>query len=191
MRTGLTEISFERLLDQLDADRGRAAERYEDLRRTLVRFFEWRGAPFPDEHADETFDRLARKLAEGVAIKNIGAYAYQVARLIHLETLKGPDSRRAQIEMTGLAAARDQAPEAAEKEARMACLDECLGGLPPEGRELILEYYRQGRGGRIDARRTLAARLGVRSDALANRAQRLRDKLEQCVNGCLRKQSPT
>ena len=33
--------------------------------------------------------------------------------------------------------------------------------------------------------RDLAARLGIRLEALANRAQRLRDKLERCVKACL------
>ena len=47
---GLTEQTLAKLLDVLDADRDLAGERYEDLRRTLVRFFEWRGAPFPEEH---------------------------------------------------------------------------------------------------------------------------------------------
>jgi hypothetical protein len=35
------------------------------LRRSLVRFFDWRGAPYPDEAVDESLDRLSRRLAEG------------------------------------------------------------------------------------------------------------------------------
>jgi hypothetical protein len=31
----------------------------------------------------------------------------------------------------------------------------------------------------------MAARLGINADALANRAQRLRDKLHGCVRACL------
>jgi hypothetical protein len=45
---------------------------------------------------------------------------------------------------------------------------------------LIIGYYREDKQGRIDVRRRLAEQLGVRSEALANRAQRLRDKLERC-----------
>src|SRR5262245_52524896 len=97
MPTGLSEKAFALLLGHLDADPGRAGERYEDLRRTLVHFFEWRGAPFPDQHADESLDRVARRLTEGVEIKNIGGYCYTVARLVFLETLKAPDSRRVAI----------------------------------------------------------------------------------------------
>ena len=156
----------------------------------LVRFFEWRSAPFPEEHADETFDRVARRLAEGVEIKNIGGYCYTVARLILLETRKGSDARRAPLENPAAIAAPDASADAAEKEARLACLDDCLRGLPAESRELIIEYYREDKRGRIDARRALARRLGLSSEALANRAQRLRDKLERCVTECFRKKWP-
>jgi DNA-directed RNA polymerase specialized sigma24 family protein len=182
---GLTEQTFARLLDYLDADRERAGERYEDIRRTLVRFFEWRGAPFPEEHTDQALDRVARKLGEGIEIQNIRGYCYTVARLVLLETLKGPESRRVGIEPIGIAATADAIGEAQEKEQRLSCLDHCLDRLPVDSRELIVEYYREDKGGRIDARRALAERLGVKSEALANRAQRVRNKLETCVNTCL------
>src|SRR5712692_7720438 len=105
MESALTAETFGKLLDRLDADRERAAEKYEDLRRTLTRFYEWRGAPFPDEHTDETFNRVARKLDEGVKIKNIGAYCYEVARLVCLESFKGQDSKHSSLEATNLEAA--------------------------------------------------------------------------------------
>ncbi len=191
MEAGLTAETFTRLLNRLDADRERAGEKYEDLRRTLVRFFEWRGAAFPEEHADEVFDRVARRLAEGVEIGNIGGYCYEVARLVFLETTKGVDGRRESLDSVrpGLAVAANTADEAEVKELRLACLEDCLHALPGADAELILEYYRHGEGGQIERRRALAERLGLRRDALANRAQRLRDKLERCVSGCLRKKS--
>src|SRR5262249_54916212 len=185
MRIGLTENAFERLLDHLDPDRGRAADRYEELRRILVRFFEWGGAPFPQDHTDETFDRVARKLAEGIAIENIGGHSYRGARLVMLETRKGPEARRVSMDANfGLTSAAATS-EAAEKEMRLACLDDCLGELPAESRDLIIGYYRDDRQGRIEGRRRLAEQLGVRAEALANRAQRLRDKLERCVSACV------
>ena len=188
MRSALTDQTFARLLDHLDEDRERAGERYEDLRRVLVRFFEWRGAPFPDEHADETFDRVARRLAEGVEVKNIGAYCYMVARLILLETRKGSDGRRSSLENPGAVAAADASMEAAEKETRLACLDDCMRGLPADSRELIIEYYRQDSRGRIDGRRALAERLGLKNRSArqpraagARQARALRDRLCQEV----------
>jgi DNA-directed RNA polymerase specialized sigma24 family protein len=185
MRSSLTEDTFDRLLAVLDADRERAAERYEDLRRTLVRFFEWRGAPFPDEHTDETFDRVARRLGEGLAVSNIGGYTYTVARLVLLETRKGPESRRAAVEVTAVMPPASPAIGDDDNEARHTCLERCLDGLAPDSRALIVEYYREDKRGRIETRRALAARLNINAEALANRAQRLRDKLQACVRGCL------
>jgi DNA-directed RNA polymerase specialized sigma24 family protein len=191
LKSSLNQETFTRLLDHLDVDRGRAGERYEDLRRTLVRFFEWRAAPFPEEHADETLDRVARKLAEGLEIANTGAYCYAVARHVYLETLKAKDARRESLEIHAETAAPDATGEARRKELRLGCLDGCLHGLPDDARALIIEYYRDDRRGRIEARRALATRLGVKSEALANRAQRLRDKLERCVTDCLQTKSTT
>lgn len=189
MRPELTADTFAMLLDCLDADRERAGEKYEDLRRTLLRFFEWRGAPFPEEHADETFNRVASKIGQGVEIKNVGGYCYEVARLVFLESLKSPDSKRVSLEAIDLRdkSADNPADEAAEKELRLNCLEDCLRALPQESSQLITEYYQQEKRGRIDRRKALAERLGLRRDALANRAQRIRDKLESCVSGCLKK----
>jgi DNA-directed RNA polymerase specialized sigma24 family protein len=186
----LTPETFGKLLACLDADRERAGEKYEQLRRTLIRFFEWRGAPFPEEHADETFDRVSRKLGDRVEIANIGGYCYEVARLICLEALKGPHRRSVSLDSSRLPVDVPTAvDETSRKELRQACLENCLSDLPEESRDVILEYYRDDRHARIDRRRVLAQRLGLQRDALANRAQRVRNKLEQCVRLCLGRQS--
>ena len=188
MKASLTADTFDKLLACLDADREVAAEKYEDLRRVLIRFFEWRGAPFPEEHTDDAFNRVARKLGEATEIRNIGGYCYEVARLILHETFKSPERRHDSLD-----AAKVDLPvstpegDAEEKEMRLSCLDDCLATLPADGRDLIIEYYREVV--QVDHRRALATRLGLRREALANRAQRLRDKLEQCVRRCLKRKS--
>ncbi len=58
----LTASSLARLLTRLDSDTDRAAAAYEALRETLIKFFDWKGARFPDECTDDALDRLARKL---------------------------------------------------------------------------------------------------------------------------------
>jgi DNA-directed RNA polymerase specialized sigma24 family protein len=185
MPAALTAEAFAKLLTRLDRDRERAGEKYEDLRRTLIKFFEWRGAPFPEDHADETLNRVARKLDEGVEIKNLGGYCYEVARLVCLEVWKGGDSRRDPLDTnTQHTVSADTAELALERELRLSCLEDCLNRLPAESRALIVEYYRDERRDRIDRRKALAEALGLRREALANRAQRLRDKLEQCVTRC-------
>lgn len=187
MARELTSQAFIKLLERLGDDEEQAAQKYEELRLTLIRTFEWRGAPFPEEHADETFNRLARKLEEGVEIRNINDYAYTVARLVWLEGLKGSDKRSAPLdEIQNEPIALDTSHEVREKEDRLDCLDDCLDALPYASRDLIMEYYVDEKRDRIDRRRDLAERLGLRRDALANRAQRLRDKLERCVTLCLK-----
>ncbi|HZT60123.1 MAG TPA: hypothetical protein VFA21_16065 [Pyrinomonadaceae bacterium] len=184
MASALTSEAFSKLLARLDADRERAGERYEDLRRTLIKFFEWRGAPCPEDQTDETLNRVARKLDEGVEIKSVGGYCHEVARLVLLEVWKGSDRRRDPLDVNRTDAAAAGEDSALERELLLDCLDECLSRLPEESRALIVEYYREEKRDRIERRRALAEALGLRRDALANRAQRLRDKLEQCVRRC-------
>jgi DNA-directed RNA polymerase specialized sigma24 family protein len=185
MESALTAEAFSKLLARLDPDRERAGEKYEDLRRTLIKFFEWRGAPFPDDHADETLNRITRKLDEGVEIKKVGAYSYEVARLVLLEVWKGSERKRDPLEAGYAHAAVAEAGDSAlERELLLDCLDECLNRLPPESRALIVEYYQDEKRDRIERRKALAGALGLRRDALANRAQRLRERLQQCVTRC-------
>jgi DNA-directed RNA polymerase specialized sigma24 family protein len=184
----LTPEDFGKLLRSFDEDRDIAGEKYEHLRQTLIRFFEWRGAPFPEEHADETFDRVSRKLGNHLEIANLRAYCYEVARLVWLEALKKPDRRFISLDAAG-APVPVAAPEhdTHASDIRLACLEQCLMALPAERRELILEYYRDDHRARIDRRKLLAERFGLQRETLANRAQRLRNALERCVASCLGK----
>ena len=50
----LTQAVFEQLLDWLDADRDVAGQRYEEIRRRLIKIFVCRGCIVPEELADRT-----------------------------------------------------------------------------------------------------------------------------------------
>ncbi|HKY43403.1 MAG TPA: CHAT domain-containing protein [Pyrinomonadaceae bacterium] len=79
----LTQEAFDKLLVALGGgDREGGSERYLEIRSNLTRFFEWRGCSFPEDHADETINRIAKKVAEGEEILNPSAYAMGVARLL-------------------------------------------------------------------------------------------------------------
>ena len=65
-----TEEGFAKFLACLDPDPARAGEKYEALREALVKFLDWRGAHFPEELVDETFNRVTRKLEEGETIRD-------------------------------------------------------------------------------------------------------------------------
>jgi DNA-directed RNA polymerase specialized sigma24 family protein len=186
MARSLTPETFRKLLDKLDPDQERAGERYEELRRALMRFFEWRSAPFPDEHTDEALDRVAQKLDEGVDINNVGSYCYEVARLVLLESFRGQDRKLRALAAHELrnGSTRDAHDDDDLQERRLACLDGCLRALPAASRELIVDYHHAG-SGLTRQRKMLAERLGVQREALANRAQRVRNRLELCVARCL------
>jgi DNA-directed RNA polymerase specialized sigma24 family protein len=184
----LTGGALERLLDRLDPDRDRAGERYESLRQTLVKFFDWRGASSPDDCADETLDRLIRKLDEGALIEEVGRYAHGIARLVLLEQMRDPLPRAALLEDVPAAPALVVAPplpvDDDEDSGTRDCFDACLDSLPADSRELILRYYVDERRAKIDGRVDLAKTLGITSAALRSRAQRIRDRLEKCVGRC-------
>jgi DNA-directed RNA polymerase specialized sigma24 family protein len=65
------------------------------------------------------------------------------------------------------------------------CFDRCLAELPADSRSLMLRYYEGERSDKISNRRRLAAALAVSESALRSRVQRLRDRLEQCVQECV------
>ncbi len=189
----LTETALTRLLQCLDADPDLAGQKYEDLRRTLTRYFEWNGARYSSEDlTDETLLRAARKLDEGVEILNLGGYCYRIAQLVFKESLKKPDQRWVALDdMEREPVAPVDDDDAPEDDQRRRCLNVCLAELTPQNRELIIEFYRDDKRDRINRRKALAERLGIPRNALGNRAQRLRDKLQECIEKCLRKKTAT
>ena len=78
----LTQEAFDGLLASIGLDRDDAANRYLEIRRNLVRLFEWRGCSTPDEYADETINRCARKIGEGEQIRDLATYSIGVARML-------------------------------------------------------------------------------------------------------------
>lgn len=172
--------AFARLLLRLHPDSEQAAEEYERLRRTLVKFFDWRGMSPPDECADEVLDRLARKLEETI-VHDLRKYVYGIARLVALERRRGPafSPIEAVPQATLLAAPAQQ-----DRDPLHDCFDRCLAELGDDSRTMLLRYYDGERAAKISNRRRLASMLGLTENALRSRVQRLRDRLEQCVQAC-------
>src|SRR5262252_5862531 len=83
----LTPETFAQLLNWLAPDPDRAGEKYEQIRRGLIKIFRCRGSSIPEELADETINRVAGKLAEIVTnyVGEPGSYFYAVADKIYLE----------------------------------------------------------------------------------------------------------
>lgn len=184
----LTAEAFAKLLAGFGSNPERAGAKYESIRTALLKFFDWQGAFFPEELVDETFNRVARKLDEGVELLDPATYCHGVARLVLLESRKRPDNRRAELDEAIEIAAQ---PEADADDERQISFERCLNELPIESRQLVLRYYHSDKRQKIDERLTLAAQLGIPLNALRSRVQRIRDRLEQCVKKQFSRKSST
>lgn len=190
---GLTREIFDALLAQLDPDRERAGERYELIRCKLVRLFEWRGCAAPEDLADETINRVARRLAEGVELRSADPYGYfcGVAHLLYKEVLRRAAREHRALEGSGellLPTALPVIPEEEPGDDRLDCLRRCLATLPADQRDLVLRYY-QGGESNIRTRKALSQELNVPMNALRIRVHRVRRKLESCLEGCLKRRA--
>ena len=58
----LSQEAFDRLLAWLNPNRALAGEKYEEIRRRLIKIFTCRGCTCPEVLADETINRVARKV---------------------------------------------------------------------------------------------------------------------------------
>ena len=191
----LTPDAFERLLAALDPDRERAGQRYENIRRKLIEFFEARGSHSPTDHADETINRVARRLDEGARVQDLSAYCYGVARLLFKETLRGHGKEPIALDLAPAlpVAADDEGHEhlRQEEERRLQCFETCLSKLSTASRVLIVEYYREEKGVKIEQRKRQASALNMSLNALRLRACRIRTGLGDCITNCLGRSSET
>jgi len=179
----LTQEAFDRLLVALGGDRDSAAQKYLEVRTNLVRFFEWRGCSFPEDHADETINRIAKRVAEGEEILNYSGYAVGVARLLLLEINKG--RQREQLALAEIGQTSEAYEEQDDGEHRLVCLRSCLETLTTDNRALILQYYQGEKGEKIQNRKKLMDQFGIPVNTLRMRALRLREKLQSCVEECV------
>jgi DNA-directed RNA polymerase specialized sigma24 family protein len=185
----LTPEAFAKFLAKLAPEPEIAGVRYEELRRQLIKFFEWRGSLVADQLADETLNRVVRKIQDGEKVeKNILAMCLGIARYVFKEHMRHPENRRVAIEELSKLAA-PPAPQKEDDDLWLINLKECLNSLSAEDRELIIEYYEEDKQAKIDSRKALAARLGISINTLFTRAKRIRDRLERSVRNRIERKS--
>jgi RNA polymerase sigma factor (sigma-70 family) len=178
----LTRSRLDRLLKRLAEESDAEARDYRVVRRRLVGFFERRGVAWADALADETIDRVARRLGEGEAILHLNGYFYGVARLVLLEWRRRQDREdSARRQHAPLLASQHEDGSPVQREKRLACLEECLRKLPRDSRSLIVKYHKV----RLEARQALAEELGITYTSLKTRAHRIRLQLAGCLSKCL------
>jgi DNA-directed RNA polymerase specialized sigma24 family protein len=197
----LTQDAFKVLLACLDPDQERAGEKYENIRRGLITFFECRGCFSPEDHADDTINRVARRLAEGKEIyaENPASYFYGVARNVLREHWESAHPAPAPLE--NLPPSKDLSNDPGELDARqlerlqreqqLECLEHCLRELFRET-ELITDYYQGETAVKIKYRKSLA-QTQHSTERAKNPGAADSGKLEECcaaveaVGGCAMK----
>jgi DNA-directed RNA polymerase specialized sigma24 family protein len=174
----LTRESFDALLAWLDPNRETAGQKYECIRLRLIKIFACRGCLEPEDLADETINRVSKKLKdiESSYYGDPAIYFYGVANKVHQEYV-----RRKPIPIPP-----DPPKESSEDiEREYDCLDRCMQKLLPGNRALVLQYYQEEKRAKIDHRKQLAAQLGIALNALRIRAHRIRSSLQDCVQSCV------
>lgn len=173
----LSQEAFDALLDWLDSDREQAGIKYEEIRERLIKIFTGRGCVDAEDLADETINRVTKRLSEiREEFKGDPArYFFGVANMVYKEYMrrKPPqpspfppsDSRQAEIEVH--------------------CLEHCIDRLSEHNRHLLLKYYGAEGGSKVDERRKLADELEIAPNALRIRAYRIRLDLQECVEKCI------
>jgi len=177
-RDGINQERLDHLLDWLGPDREKAAAKYEVIRKKLIKIFECRGVSVPDELADKTIDRVARKLPE-IRPTYVGDPAHffpGVAAYIFQEWLR-------KQKMLAVVPPESSPPD--DDDMSYDCLQKCAGKLAEADRDMIIAYYQEEKHAKIDHRKKLAEQLRLSMNALRIRTTRLRESLRQCVEQCL------
>jgi DNA-directed RNA polymerase specialized sigma24 family protein len=173
----LTQEAFDALLAWLDPEREAAGRKYEDIRLRLIKLFTCRGCYEPEDLADETINRVSKKLRD-IQSNYAGdpaRYFYGVANKVHLEFIR----RRPPV----VPPVTSESSEDVEKE--YECLERCIQELTDQNRILVLQYYQLEKRAKIDHRKQLATQLGIAVNALRIRACRIRNALQKCVQNCI------
>ncbi len=191
----LNPEAFRKFLEWLDEGADSGGQKYLEMRQKLVSYFDRKNCLTPDELADETLDRVARRLEEEGKIESEAPakYCYITARFVFMEYLRNAKKESVPLDdvlktekSSDLSA--DANNEKESKEKMLVCLEECTNKLEPENRELIIRYYFGEENVKIKNRGLLAEKFGISKNALSIRACRIRDKLESCVGKCAEKE---
>jgi DNA-directed RNA polymerase specialized sigma24 family protein len=153
----LTPRALDRLLTWLDEGSNSDGLRYLEMRRRLVAYFDRKNCSTPHELADETVNRVSRRLEEEGVIANEtpAKYCYIVARFVFMEYLRAMQKEHALVDdlrrqpagdNPGLSDADDQKEI---KEKRLDCLEQCTGKLELRNARLLPATTSERSGSRL------------------------------------------
>lgn len=180
--------SFQNLLNRLDEGENSDGQKYLEIRERLVNFFDRKNCLNPDELADETLNRVARRLEEEGKIESETPlkFCYITAKFVFFESLRNKNKQNVPLdEVANTQVFTDKTSEKLAHEKRLDCLENCTGNLEITSREIIFGYYYGEERIKIENRRKLAEKFELSVNALSIRACRIREKLRICVEKCV------
>ena len=173
----LATETFDYLLAWLHPDRERAGQRYEEIRRRLIKVFASRDCWEPEDLADETMRRVESNVRDVAPdwVNDPALYFYAVARNVRREYVRRKPEPLPPPK-----------PDTEDAERNDACLEWCLQKLLGDDEcTLVLQYY-QGQGGtKIKNRQELCEQYGLGLNALRIRMHRVLKRLRPCVLDCV------
>ena len=174
----MTPQSFGLLLAAL-GDHAADGSHYERLRSKLIFFFTRKLLPVPEDLADEVMDRLAQRLADGIQMNSVEAFALGIARHVAQE-----QQRRTLQTRDVDPGFFDNIPTPSitwDGEDEIACMERCLKKLSRSESQLLRGYYLTNGKNPVAARKKLSDTLGISAIALRQRVFLLRQRLRECM----------
>lgn len=183
----LNPESFNTLLAWLDPDRESAGAKYETIRKTLIQIFTWRGCRNAEDLADETVNRVIKRLP-GLIEKGYSGekerYFYGVAQNVIHEHFRR-EARYA--DLTANYPAGEFNSDDEENRLMKSCLGHCLQQLSEEDQELFLSYHQYDKKTKIEDRKQLAESMGMEIRQLRSKIFDIRLVLAECIRRCVRR----
>jgi len=184
----LKQEEFDGLLGLFSENREEAGVIYEELRNSLVRYFESRDCRDADMLADQTLFRVASKAHTFDPTRHTrpSSFVLGLSSKILLEYSGNPDKLRITYDRWVQSALNIpvEDEESEDEIAEMECLRKCLGEMSAEDRELMIAYYGKEKQEKIASRKLMAERLGIKMETLHMRVHRLRGTLKKCMKRC-------
>lgn len=180
-------------MEHLDENLVVAEEKFIRLRYALVKFLE---RLIFDYHnvdrellADSALESLARKLEGGFVIEESvlaisKAIAHKLWMNYHRDRIKGKEN----IDYNDYYHAETYRIDI-EEDIETTCMRSCLYEVckTDEERKALIDYYDQSGEKLKITRKLIAEHLEIKMNTLTKRMERLRDKLNNCKNDCLKK----
>lgn len=181
----LKKVEFKKLLEWFSTDEVEAGEIYQKIYEGLQRYFRYRGCSDSNHLADETINRVAKRLPELDLSKNVKKISifYGFALNIYREYLNKIENREVVLNPDSVS----QKISEPKNEKEMDCVEKCLSKLSDEEKKMVLKYYSLEKGEKIILRKQMAEEMNITTNALHVKIYRLKGTLKTCIENCLKK----